>query len=283
MMFDGKLKKLNRYLFRIFNFIRCCIKKFSAEKEVYHRIDISSIRSTDTVCRGAVLVEFAVWMPLLIILLFYIYDLMKMKRYYSQTEFVGQQIANMIQNISQRRSEQLLTKKDFQNITAVAWLTMFPGKSLYKKEMLGYVPGIFIYYVKGVENGKAKYCWRVWSSYENTTSPSSEDSHWDFGTTETYHFSTLKWNNESVSPSSIYPSLKISSGESKIIVEAALLTNPDWKNQSGQSSTKQKYGFHLATPRINGAGGVNDFHLCFNSVTILTPKNGLFSETKAPE
>ncbi len=45
--------------------------------------------------RGAILIEFAICMPILIILLFYISDLVKIKRYYSQTEFVGQQMANI--------------------------------------------------------------------------------------------------------------------------------------------------------------------------------------------
>jgi len=63
------------------------------------------ISAAGTSCRGSILIEFAVCMPIFIILLFYIHDLVKIKRYYSQTEFVAQQMANILQNISQKRAD----------------------------------------------------------------------------------------------------------------------------------------------------------------------------------
>ena len=64
-------------------------------------------------CRGAILVEFAVCMPILIISLFYINDLMKIKRFYSQTEFVAQQAANILQNLAKKKlqTEKILDSK----------------------------------------------------------------------------------------------------------------------------------------------------------------------------
>ena len=53
--------------------------------------------------RGSILIEFAVCMPVLIILLYYIHDLSKLKRYYDQTEFVAQQMANILQNIAKKK------------------------------------------------------------------------------------------------------------------------------------------------------------------------------------
>lgn len=214
-------------------------------------------------------------MPILIVLLFYIHDLVKIKRLYSQTEFVAQQMANMIQNISKKREDKKLNKNDFKHITSLAWLTMFPGMTKYAKS-LGYVPAMMIAYIEGLDNGNAHCCWRVWSTYENSTTANS-DMHWDIGT-DSYHFHTVHLSNKA-SPSSIYPSLRVNPGEYKIVLEVALLTHPTWKNKAGQSTTKQKYGFHLVNPRVNGDRGVADFHLCFNSVVIFTPKKGLFSET----
>ena len=52
---------------------------------------------------GSILIEFAVCMPVLIILLFYIHDLSKLKRYYDQAEFVAQQMMNILKNISRNR------------------------------------------------------------------------------------------------------------------------------------------------------------------------------------
>ena len=290
-IFAGKLKKSKRYLSKIFNLIRCCIKKFLAKgKSYHHRINIPSIHFAEASYRGSVLIEFAIWMPLLIILLFYIFDLMKMKRYYSQTEFVGQQIANIIQNISNKS----LTKEDFKKATAVAWLTMFPGGTLYEKlpgenPKIGYVPGIAIYYVKGTEAG-VKCHWKVWSTYEKSKSPSS-DMHWDMNQ-KTFGFSIVKlsgskWslpdnNNSNLNyPTLTYPSLDIKSDDCRVIIETVFLTHGiNWKNPSGQLSAKQKYGFYLVTPRING--DPNQYYVCFNSITIFAPKSGLFSEKYPP-
>ncbi len=94
-------------------------------------------------------------MPVLIVLLFYIYDLVKIKRYYLQIEFVGQQMANMIQNISQKRENKIIKKEDLINIHVLAWQSICPGKSLFltnSKYPMGYRPGTAIVYVKGLDS-----------------------------------------------------------------------------------------------------------------------------------
>lgn len=102
-------------------------------------------------CRGAVLVEFAVCMPILIILLFYIHDLVRIKRYYSQTEFVAQQMANIIQNISQKRENKKITAEDLGYAVALAYQTIYPGTTMFWKSNglpLVHVPHPTICYVK---------------------------------------------------------------------------------------------------------------------------------------
>ncbi len=61
-------------------------------------------------------------MPVLIILLFYINDLVKIKRMYSQTEFVGQQMSNILQNISKN---QPVTLTNIKHACALAWLSAY--------------------------------------------------------------------------------------------------------------------------------------------------------------
>jgi hypothetical protein len=93
---------------------------------------------------GVILIEFAVCMPILIILLFYINDLVRIKRYYSQTEFVAQQMANIIQNISQKRAQAATTseertnllkikQKDLKYAMALAYQTIYPGITMFKQ------------------------------------------------------------------------------------------------------------------------------------------------------
>ena len=58
-------------------------------------------------------------MPILIVLLFYINDLVRIKRYYSQTEFIGQQMANILQNIAKNRA---IRGDDIKYACSLAWL-----------------------------------------------------------------------------------------------------------------------------------------------------------------
>ena len=258
----------------------CLSEFFKNLKYFYKKLsNFLTSRREEELCRGSILIEFAVCMPILIILLFYIHDLIRIKRYYAQTEFVGQQMANMIQNISQKRDNKRLNKNDFKNITSLAWLTMFPGNTRYNtKASLGYSPGIALYYVKGLDNGNASCIWRVWSSYENSSTPSS-DLHWDPGTGGYAHLSVKYRTN--LTPSSIHPMLKISPGDTKIILEVTFIANPNWKNSLGESSNKQKFKLHLLNPRVV-AGDKNAFHTLFTSVVIFTPKPGLFDEDGPP-
>lgn len=175
-------------------------------------------RREDELSRGSVLIEFAICMPVLIILLFYIHDLVKMKRYYSQTEFVAQQFANIIQNISQKRSDKKIKLLDLKHALATAWLTMYPGKTMYatsgSRHEFIHFPYVMVYYVKGVSGGKASCIWEYSIySYTNAT-PTWNDN--GKGTSD-LSYSHIRWGTN-VTPSTIYPSLKISEGEEKIII-----------------------------------------------------------------
>lgn len=120
-------------------------------------------RRKEELSKRTVLIEFAICMSVLVILLFYINDLVKFKRYYAQTEFVGQQMANILQNIAKKRAAEggYLKKNDICHAASLAFLTIYPGTTQYSpasawKHELRHVPGIFLYYVQGSTQGKAK-------------------------------------------------------------------------------------------------------------------------------
>ena len=54
-----------------------------AKRKPSYRSNSQKIPDATSCCRGSILIEFAVCMPVLIILLFYIHDLVKIKRYYN--------------------------------------------------------------------------------------------------------------------------------------------------------------------------------------------------------
>jgi len=236
---------------------------------------ISKLRPRSANC-GAILIEFAVCMPILIILLFYINDLMRIKRYYAQTEFVAQQMANIIQNISQKRSDKRIYLPDLRKAFALAWQTVYPGKTLFKTGSgwpLAHIPHMMVYFVtKDNDSNTASVKWKVrLMTYAQTEPPSniyaSEFSS-DHGS------STVRYKT-GVSSNQIYPSLKIDT-EPKILIEASCLTRyADYENNENNQKIplKQAFGLHLIKPRRNNCS----WYMHFNSVIIFTPKPGLFT------
>ena len=228
--------------------------------------------------KGSIIIEFAICMPVLIILLYYINDLSKLKRYYDQTEFVAQQMVNMIQNVSQKRgatdsSKLRITKQDLGNIHRLAWQTMYPGDTMFlgknSKFPLDHRPLTSIYYVIDTGNGKASCIWRLWLRFD-----SLDWFGYDVRTDDTVE-STVNFLTD-VSPEKIYPTLKMN-GKPKIIVET-LMERSDTHPYFTNSSDKAAFSLYLANIKSLG----NSWSHMFHSVVIFTPKDGLFSET-APQ
>jgi len=213
-------------------------------------------------CRGAILIEFAICMPILIILLFYIHDLMRIKRLYSQTEFVAQQMANMIQNISQKRGDKKITKEDLHYISALANLSIYPGTTMFGKNQSSvHFPQTFVHCIKGLSGGKATKLWYVQTCFYRYTSPSSLWGNANKG--DDNFWTTVRGQN--VVASKIHPSLKINEGEVKIIVESFFHVH------SGDE--KKAFGLHLVTPKQYSLA-----RAYFPSVAIFSPKPNLFTE-----
>ena len=233
-------------------------------------------RNEKELSRGSVLLEFAVCMPILIILLFYIHDLMKIKRYYSQTEFVGQQMANIIQNIAKKRVAEgvPVSIKDMGHAAKLAYLSIYPGITMYKKNsghVFFHIPRIFIHYVESDNEGQASCKWVFWMH-----SLTSSVGRFNFGVYQKHaEGSIVKWETN-VAPSIVYPTLKMEKGKSKIIIETQMrwISNdsPDI-NGKKTSSAREAFGCYLVNPKKHASGAY------FPSVVIFTPVGG-FSETK---
>ncbi len=216
---------------------------------------------------GSILIEFAVCMPVLIILLFYIHDLVKIKRYYSQTEFVAQQMANILQNIAKTRA---VTVSDLKNAASLSWLTVYPGKTMYKTgEGYGfyYWPWINIHYVGKESNGKASCKWG-YRLYANNT-----PDDWIKDPITNVQWSAVTWGTNT-DPSSIYPTLKLENN--KVIIESTVYWYPSNKNASGNkaNSSGEAFGCRFVNPKHS----TRNNYFFFSSVVIFTPNSG-FSET----
>lgn len=265
-------KKSKSYISKILS----NIKYFSKNQKSFHSAN-----------KGSILIEFAICMPVLIILLFYIHDLSKLKRYYDQTEFVAQQMVNMIQNVSLKRGKEdstklRITQSDLKSIFCAANLSLFPGTTIYTQDANypGYTTWVQIYRVVGAGDGKAKCTSRIELSAWNGQSPPKNI--WYTCTSGDHKGSKIRYYDEAVEPSQIYPTLKMKEGdntnEEKILIEVCLFTDNRIR-PTGKTTEKQILGFYAANP---SSLLYDRFRFYFFSVVIFTPKKGLFSDSRPP-
>ncbi len=265
-------EKSNSCLCKFLNITTNFIKKIIEELKRKPSGRSSLIPPAGASYRGSILIEFAICMPILIILLFYIHDLVKIKRYYSQTEFVAQQMANILQNIAKTRA---ITRKDIKYAASLAYLTIYPGTTMFTTKSgsewhtFNHQPRVYVHYVKGLLDGKASVVWAYWCRSRWFITP---DQFWD-GTLSSTDQSVIPYV-KNVSPSSIYPTLKIEEGKAKIILE----TQIRWDASGGQrdangktaGSAREVFGLRFVNPKYVG----NNQSGYFSSVVIFTPNNG---------
>lgn len=217
--------------------------------------------------RGSILIEFAVGLSILIILMFYILDAVKIKRYYSQTKFVGQQMVNVLQNLSEKRNAEgtSLSETDISLAASLAFLTIYPGTTQYNYELM-HIPSLTCYYIKGSTGKKAKCIWGKGIRSGTAKTPPWSDSR---NITSSDEFSTIKYSSSNISCSKIYPTLKVDPEKIKIVLEVMLNWDTGCKDSAGNnvSTSREAFGFHFVTPR-------NCSSSYFNSVVTFAPNAG---------
>ena len=282
--------KSTNYLYKISSFVKFYIKKILAEKtSIPSDRRIKKILDATSRCRGAILIEFAVCMPILIILLFYINDVVRLKRLHSQTEFVAQQMVNIIQNISQKRegADRKINCDDIRYAASLAYLSMFPGTSRFTitanrthTSDFGYNGLGYIFCVKGNPDSTASV---LWARRFHLADGSSDPSH---ASVDTSVKRTNVKNLIDASPSEIYPTLKIKPDEIKIIIECAVHYSRSQYyfftdgRKTADVTHSEAFGLRLlelSAPKTRD-GEING-SVCFHSAVIFTPKPGLFDET----
>ena len=129
--------------------------------------------------RGAILIEFAFGFSILIILIFYAHDLALLSQYNRRMKFVAEQMASMIQNVSQNRTDKRITANDLRYIFAATFQSIYPGLTMYGdgtgyRYKFGHMPACAIVYVKGESDGNVSCKWALEiAPYDGCTTPSS--------------------------------------------------------------------------------------------------------------
>lgn len=191
----------------------------------------------------------------------------------------------LFNNVSQNRADKKITLMDLRYSVATAFLTLYPGITMYyqnKGHALGHFPHPVIFYVKGLENGNASCIWRV-QLHPSKAGIGETPQKMDAGVAKNHHqICTVQYKTDAA-PSKIYPSLKINPGEVKIIIESIIFHSGGYPFMDGSSSDiplRNIFHFLMFTPKAtNLSGNKRSDSGFFNSVTIFTPKPGLFDET----
>jgi hypothetical protein len=260
-----------------------CAKIGEIIKEFYHKIPSILTKRHG----GAILIEFAVAVPVLAMLLYFTHDLPKYARMQERMTFVAHEIVNILQNISQNRGgdNKRITLNDIRYAMSGAYLSIYPGTTMFSvgaggPHALAHWPAGFIHCVKGNSTGTAaSVIWSVVFYTHTSQSPAAVTC-----MNATNHSNSIIPSSQNVAPSVIYPGLTISSDQRKIIVECSLLKHngASYRLVDGTSinaiSNRKAFGFWILnpTPVTNDSNGGLTF---FNTVVIFTPEFGLFADT----
>jgi hypothetical protein len=191
-------------------------------------------------------------------------------------EFVANEMASILQNVSKNRGNGKITTDDVKHAVAGAYLSVYPGKTMYvtdtngRRHIYGHAAHGYIYVVKGLSNGKSKKIWNVrfhlTGDETNCTNPT------------TMRVAIFNESLDEFYLSEILPGSTIKNNELKIIVECFLFYEhtsyyglSDGGNW-GNINEKQAFGFFLITPKQKSLRSY------FNKMAIFSPRPGLFDE-----
>ncbi len=233
---------------------------------------------------GAIIIELAFSIPIFLYLIYYLHDIPKMQRYYNQMQFVSQQMAQMLQTISQGRSNKQITQKDIALVVRAAYLSAYPGTSAFtKRDDKGPFAGPGfphgqLFYIKCENNGKASIKWmaKFQGGGNNTITPANP-----IAVSQNSGPSNIDYSQNNVDPSVIYSGLKMNPGETRVIVESGIwaeyghggyqiVGGGTWRDVT----PRQGFGLLMADPNI--ARVLPWWY--FGRTTVFAPRAGLFTD-----
>ncbi|MDR0677479.1 MAG: hypothetical protein LBF57_02275, partial [Holosporaceae bacterium] len=233
--------------------------------------------------RGAILVEFAFSIPILLAILYYMHDIPKYARMKERMEFCVHCAINMLQNCSQNRENKRITRTDLMTVAHAAWLPFFGGgtqqystSSTEYRMKRGYLTQLEYYCVKGVGNGQAKLCWLI-----NTNCALGLAGNVDILGNRASR-SPIKCSTGGVySFDDIYEGFRVEENEIKILVLVRIYCGMLLKFADGTPSSTKSMSSKLGLWVLSIKPEYEDKHYVLGKpiVVVFSPKPGLFDET----
>jgi hypothetical protein len=221
---------------------------------------------------GAILMEFAIAVPVLAALLYYVHDLPKYEHIRSKTKLCIHCAVNMLQNISQNSKDKRVTMQDIKRISCAAFLPYFgPGTKQYQggggTASIPYGGVVRLRYLEGRSNGIPMVLWEAVCT-ANTVSKPSDASYSDAAGSIPYNRKT-----------DMYPGLSVHEGEARIILEIGFTGTLE---EIGNYGSRRCWGLHALTPgykklEMTHIGGSRE--IWFHRAIIFSPKPNLFDDS----
>ncbi|MBE6447295.1 MAG: hypothetical protein E7015_02290 [Alphaproteobacteria bacterium] len=231
--------------------------------------------------KGTILIEFAFTVPIFIMLLLYIHDLVKIAKIKKNLSFSAECAVNMLQNISQLRSDKKITRKDYDYISAAAFLS-YDGGNLdhfgsYSSENI-IIPAVqmSIYYLKGCENNTAKIMWAC-IPFGAPVPTQSRGEIVTSGTIKQW-VNGAQWKiGQEYDVQHLHPQLNIKKDEVKILLDLYLNSSWCYGTTNKDKEHPSTWGLFLHNPKATSFG--SNTGGWFHTYIIFAPRPGLFNET----
>lgn len=190
---------------------------------------------------GAILIEFAFAIPVLIAILYFILDGPKLRLYQLQLKNTAHFAINMIQNLTDQRANKFINESDLKEVTLAAFANIYRSDLMLKKSTgypLGYYGHIYLWCVFGNEDGTASVQW-VWASGSPGSNPTEFESTVFMDHSDDLNNTIVKFE-KSVESTYIHKELIINPGEVKMILEVSLIVPYNALDFSDDSKTDEE-------------------------------------------
>ena len=189
---------------------------------------------------GAILIEFAFAIPVLVSILYFILDGPGLRLYQLKLKNTAHFAVNLLQNLTDQREDKFINVNDLKRVTLSAFSNIYRSSLMLKDSRkkgypLGHYGHIYVWCIFGNEDGTASVKW-VWASGAPGVTPTGCSSSIFKESSNELNNSIIKFG-KSVTPTYIYKDLVINPGEIKIILEVSLIVHVSAINSSSSNST----------------------------------------------
>lgn len=214
--------------------------------------------------RGAILIEFAFGMPILVLMMYFCLDVPRAYQFINKLRTCSEMAADLITNVYSYEGDTSISIEELKYVSRALEIYFF-GNPSRKSQEYDFNISTYITCVTGTEDGKFKINWVVGvdndisnhkiSAYRSSKGAVKMEG---FTSTKSSKISSDLNNTE-------FKDFVVQNGDTKLIVEAFV-----WRKSENRGFNKQFYMMSLPMTLVD------------NKFVVVTPPNGLVSELHPP-